>query len=323
MPRGLVTGSLILGVFLLLAVTVAIQTGASGVSLAEAFRGDGISRTIVLQIRLPRVLLAALVGAILAMSGATFQTLLRNPLADPFVLGVSGGAACGAAIATALGMARFPGVVSSVAFAGACVAILTVVFLARRQKSIQTANLILSGMVLNAFFSALILLSLSLIRGSDLTMALRWMMGTFFSATWGDVIMLAAVAFATFVALLYAAADVRMIEFGEEDARSKGVRTERVTMLAFLAASIATGAAVAASGIIGFVGLLVPHAVRMIWKLDYRGLLPLSALGGAALLVSADVLSRTLAAPAELPIGALTALLGVPFFLILLRTSNR
>ena len=322
MPRALTIGSLILGSVLITAAFVGMQVGASDVSVTDAIRSPGISRTIIFQIRLPRIVLAGIVGAILALSGATFQTLLRNPLADPFILGVSGGAACGAALATALGLSRYRGVIPSVAFAGACLAIFTVVMLARTGRSLQTSNLLLAGLVLNAFFSALILLSLSLVRGTDLTLALRWMMGSFFSATWADVLMLFVVLVVSFTALMIMAGEIRMMEYGEEDARSRGVHTERVTLLAFLAASMATGAAVSVSGIIGFVGLLVPHGIRMVWKSDYRALLPLSALGGGALLVAADSLSRSVAAPAELPIGALTALLGVPFFLVLLRKSH-
>jgi iron complex transport system permease protein len=320
--RALLRGVLLLLVLLAVAVAIALATGASEVSLAGALRGEEPARTILLKVRLPRIVLAALVGATLAVCGATFQTILRNPLADPFILGVSGGAACGAAIATAAGLAVVPGVVPGMAFAGACAATMIVLLLARAGLTIDPLRLLLSGMVLNAFFSALILLLLSLIRGSDLTAALRWMMGTFFTARWSDAAMLG-IAFAIVMAVLAAlASDLRMLAFGEEDARSRGVNTKRVLFIAFVAGSIATGAAVAVSGIIGFVGLLVPHGIRMIWRYDYRLLLPLSAIGGAALLVGADALARSMIAPAELPVGALTALLGVPFFLILLRRSR-
>ena len=156
-------------------------------------------------------------------------------------------------------------------------------------------------MVLNAFFSALILFTLSLISGPDLTAALRWMMGTFFSARWVDVWILGITFLAVLAALAFYSSDLRLLAFGEEDARSRGVNTARVLVAAFVAGSIATGAAVAVSGIIGFVGLLVPHGIRLIWRYDYRLVLPLSAIGGAALLVAADALARTIVAPAELP----------------------
>ncbi len=321
--RALRNGILILGPLLVIAVLVATQFGAARLSIAAVLAGDPIAETIFYSIRLPRVLLAALVGAILAVTGLTFQTLLRNPLADPFILGVSGGAACGAAVATALGLARIPGVIPAVAFGGACVAMAAVLLLARRGLTIDPSRLLLAGLVLNAFFSALILLALSLTGGSDLSAALRWMMGTFFSASWSDVVMLAVVLTLSLIALAAYGGELRLMAFGEDDARSRGVNTNAVVLIVFLVSSLATGAAVSVSGIIGFVGLLVPHAIRMIWKHDYRVLLPLAALGGGTLLVLADALSRSIMAPGELPIGALTALLGVPFFLVLLRRLAR
>lgn len=321
--RALWNGTLILGLALLISIALGTQFGAARVSLPELLAGDPIAETIFFTIRLPRVLLAALVGAILAVTGLTFQTLLRNPLADPFVLGVSGGAACGAAIATALGLARLPGVIPAVAFGGACVAVGAVLMLARRELTIDPSRLLLAGLVLNAFFSALILLALSLTGGSDLSAALRWMMGTFFSASWTDVAMLSAVLSLALITLVSLSGELRLMAFGEDDARSRGVNTNTVVLIVFLVSSLATGAAVSVSGIIGFVGLLVPHAIRLIWKHDYRVLLPLAALGGGTLLVLADTLSRSIMAPGELPIGALTALLGVPFFLVLLRRLSR
>jgi iron complex transport system permease protein len=294
-----------------------VSFGATQISV-----GDGTARTILLRIRLPRVLLAAAIGATLAVAGVTFQTLLRNALADPFILGVSGGAAAGAAIATALRLARFPGVVPIVAFLGACGATAAVFFLARRRDHTDPTRLLISGLVLNAFFSAVILISFALSREADLTAALRWMMGTVFGATWTDVILLTSLLVIALIALAFIANDLRLLAFGEEDAKARGVDVERVKLIGFGVASIITGAAVAVSGIIGFVGLLVPHLIRLIWRRDFRFLLPLCALGGAILVVAADVLSRTLVRTAELPIGAFTAILGVPFFLSLLRRSR-
>lgn len=308
-------------VLLLVAIEIATVTGAARVSLNAAIAGDPIARTILLDVRLPRVLLAALVGAILGMAGSTFQTLLRNPFADPFILGVSGGAAAGAAIATALKLARFPGVVPLVAFVGACGATAAVFLLARRREYTDPTRLLLSGLVLNALFSAVILIAFALSESSDLTAALRWMMGTLFGASWDNVALVAAFALAGFVILATFANDLRMLAFGEDDAKSRGVDVERVKLIGFAASSIMTGAAVAVSGIIGFVGLLVPHLIRLIWRADYRVILPLSSLGGAILLVVADLISRT-AMSAELPIGAFTAVLGVPFFLSLLRRGR-
>lgn len=319
--RDLVRGASVLGLLLAASVALALLVGAVPVSLRDVWRGEGAGWTILVWIRAPRVALAAAVGAVLAMAGATFQTLLRNPLADPFILGVSGGAACGAAVSTALGGARVPGAIAVAAFAGALGATLVVLAIAARHGAVDPLRLILAGLVLNAFFSATILVALSLIRGADLTAALHWMMGSIANATWRDVALVVPAAAFAAVILAFFAADVRMLAFGEEDARSRGVATERVKIVGFVVASLVTGAAVAVSGIIGFVGLVVPHTIRMIWKRDYRVLLPLSALGGAILVVIADLVARVVIAPAELPLAALTALLGVPFFLALLRRA--
>jgi iron complex transport system permease protein len=313
---------IILIAFLTVAIELATITGSARVSLSAAIAGDPIARSILFDVRLPRVIVAAMVGAILGMAGSTFQTLLRNPFADPFILGVSGGAAAGAAVATALGLARFSGVVPGVAFLGACGATAAVFLLARRREHTDATRLLLSGLVLNAFFSAVILIAFGLSRSSDLTAALRWMMGTLFSASWTDAGLLAVFIVIGFVILGALANDLRMLAFGEDDAKSRGVDVERVKLVGFAAASIITGAAVAVSGIIGFVGLLVPHLIRLIWRNDFRTLFPLSALGGAILLVLSDLLSRIVVADSELPVGAFTALLGVPFFLSLLRRSR-
>ncbi|HEY5610349.1 MAG TPA: iron ABC transporter permease, partial [Thermoanaerobaculia bacterium] len=252
--RGLPAAIIVFLVVNLLAIVIALAFGAVDIRWSDLFERNETALTIVLRIRLPRVVLAGLVGATLAVAGLTFQTLLRNPLADPFILGVSGGAACGAAVTTALGLGRYPGVVSLASFAGACAAIAGVLLLAQRRRHVEPARLILAGLVLNAFFTALILISLAMIRGSDLAAALRWMMGTFFSATWNDVALLAMVLLLSYLLLRFIASDLRLLAFGEDDARSRGVDTERVKLAAFIVGSLATGAAVAVSGIIGFVG---------------------------------------------------------------------
>lgn len=308
---------LILTILLAISIALAISFGA-----ASVVWGDAAGQTILFDIRLPRVLLAAAIGASLAVAGVTFQTLLRNPLADPFILGVSGGAACGAAVATALGLSRYPTVVPAMAFAGALSATAAVFLLARRRDHTDPTRLLLSGLVLNALFSAVILISFALSPSADLTAALRWMMGTLFGATWTSFALVGSLLAVGVVVLAFIANDLRLLVFGEEDAKSRGVDVERVKLIGFITASIVTGAAVAVSGIIGFVGLLVPHLIRLIWRRDFRLLLPMSALGGATLLVLADLLSRVVLDSAELPVGAFTAILGVPFFLSLLRRER-
>lgn len=302
---------------LLVAIALAAAFGSTRIGF-----GEPAARTILFDIRLPRVLLAAAIGATLAVAGLTFQTLLRNPLADPFILGVSGGAACGAAVTTALGLGRVPGVVQFVAFLGAIAATGAVFALARRREHTDPTRLLLSGLVLNAFFSAVILISFALSTQSDLTAALRWMMGSLFGASWTNVLLVSSLLLAAMIVLAFVANDLRLLAFGEEDAKSRGVDVERVKLLGFGAASIITGAAVAVSGIIGFVGLLVPHLIRLVWHRDFRFLLPLTALGGATLVVVADLVARVAVQSAELPLSAFTAILGVPFFLSLLRRSR-
>ncbi|MEO8379657.1 MAG: iron ABC transporter permease [Acidobacteriota bacterium] len=317
MSGDLIRAIVLLTILLAIVMVLAVSFGTVPVSWS-----DETARTILLRIRLPRVLLAAAIGATLAVAGVTFQTLLRNALADPFTLGVSGGAAAGAAIATALRLGRFPGLIPLVAFLGACGATAAVFLLARRRDHTDPTRLLISGLVLNAFFSAIILISFSLSRQADLTAALRWMMGVIWGAQWDEVILLSSMLVVAMVLLAYSANDLRLLAFGEEDAKARGVNVERVKLIGFGAASIITGAAVAVSGIIGFVGLLVPHLIRLIWRRDFRFLLPLCALGGATLVVAADLLSRILVTSAELPVGAFTAILGVPFFLLLLRRSR-
>ncbi len=317
MAKPLIILAIVLLAILAIAIALGVSFGATKIDW-----NDDTARTILLRIRLPRVLLAAAIGATLAVAGVTFQTLLRNALADPFILGVSGGAAAGAAIATAFRLARFPGVVPLVAFAGACGATAAVFLLARRREHTDPTRLLISGLVPNAFFSAVILISFALSRAADLTAALRWMMGSVFGASWTDVALLVSLLLVALIALAFIANDLRLLAFGEEDAKARGVDVERVKLIGFGVASLVTGAAVAVSGIIGFVGLLVPHLIRMVWRRDFRFLLPLCALGGATLLVLADLLSRVVVPHAELPIGAFTAILGVPFFLSLLRRAR-
>lgn len=314
--------SLIVWFAVLAAVCViGVSTGAERLSLQAMFE-DGVEQTILLQIRLPRVLTAAFVGAILAIAGSTLQTMLRNPLADPFILGVSGGAAAAAATVSLLGFASSAPLLAVAAFCGAVAATLLVTLLASRHGHLDTVRLVVSGLVLNSFFSAVILLVLSFARGSDLVVALRWMIGSVAGAGWAEVGVTATALAVSLAVLFWFSGEMRLLVFGEDDARARGVNVSRVKYAGFFAASIATGAAVAMTGIIGFVGVLVPHFVRLIWRTDYRFELPVAALAGATLLVASDAVSRVVVAPSELPVGAFLALIGVPFFIVLLRRDR-
>jgi iron complex transport system permease protein len=301
---------------------IAFSVGGVHLALADLLPGRGEAgetARMLAALRLPRVALAALVGGCLALAGAALQALLKNPLADPFLLGTSGGAAAGAACAALLGAS--PLVSPAAAFLGAAAASVGVAALARRGGRLDLQRLLLAGLIANAFFSAMLLAAFSIASGEASRTMLFWMMGSLADATPGKVAALAPYALAGAAVLLAAAGRLNLFAVGEESAAALGVDTERTKRVVFLAASLLTGAAVAFAGVIGFVGLLVPHGVRVIAGNDQRTLLPLSALAGAALLVAADAVSRAALAPVELPIGAITAALGAPLFAwLLLRT---
>jgi iron complex transport system permease protein len=316
---------LLLAGLLAAALVVAVRLGAVPLGIGEIVdaargRGDPAAVAIVRDLRLPRSVQAALVGAALAASGAAFQALLRNPLAEPYILGVSGGAAVGAVFAIVLGLAAHVWAVPLAAFLGALVAIALVLRISISIGStLDTRVLLLGGVVIGAFFNACILLALTFADTESFRSAIFWMMGSFSGATWrGSGVLVLYLAPALLV-LLALARPLNLLAIGEETAAYLGVPVERVKYLAYATASLLTAAAVAVAGVIGFVGLVVPHVVRFVWGSDYRFLIPASALLGAAFLVLADAVARTAAAPTELPMGAVTALVGVPFFLWLLR----
>jgi iron complex transport system permease protein len=316
-----------LAVFALVAALAAITTGAAGLPASEviaALTGGGheTARTIVLELRLPRVVLALVAGGGLAVAGAVFQALLRNPLAEPYVLGVAGGAAVGAVAALTLGLAAVPGLVPAAALAGAGGAILLVLRIAVRAGHIlDTRILLLAGVVVGAFFNAVILLLLTLADVESFRSAVFWMMGSLAPANWRAVVLLALYVVPALAVLLALARPLNLLAIGDETALFLGARVGRVKLVAYFVASLLVASAVSVCGVIGFVGLIVPHAVRLAWGSDHRMLLPASLLGGGAFLLLADTAARTVAAPAELPVGVVTALLGVPLFVLLLRRS--
>lgn len=312
---GLVAAFLLLA----LAVLVGLLVGGVRLSIADLVSGEGPegeTARLVASLRLPRVALAALVGGCLALAGAALQALLKNPLADPFLLGTSGGAATGAALAALAGLS--PLVSPAAAFAGAVVASVAVAALARRGGRLDLQRLLLAGLIANAFFSAALLAVFSVASGQTARTMLFWMMGSLADATPGKVLALAPYGVVGFAVLLAYSARLNLFAVGEENAAALGVEVERAKRVVFLAASLLTGAAVAFAGIIGFVGLLVPHAARAVIGNNQRTLLPVSAVAGAALLVAADAVSRSVFAPAELPVGAVTAAIGAPLFAWLL-----
>ena len=318
-----------LAALLVAAVVLAVRLGAVPLTLreiADALAGDGDPTTvaIVRQLRLPRALQAAAVGAALGLSGAAFQALLRNALAEPYILGVSSGAAVGAVGTLVLGVgAAAAWALPAGAFAGALVAVLLVFRIAAGVgPGLDTRVLLLAGVVVAAFFNAAILLLLTFADQETYRSAMFWMMGSHANATWPGVAGAAAYLAAGAVVLLALARPLNLLAVGEETAAYLGARVERTKRLAFAAASLLAAGAVAVSGVIGFVGLVVPHVARLLWGSDHRTLLPSAALLGASFLVLCDLAARLVARPGELPIGVVTAFVGVPFFVWLLRTRG-
>ncbi|TFH65613.1 MAG: iron ABC transporter permease [Gemmatimonadales bacterium] len=285
--------------------------------------GREAHRALIFQIRLPRIFLGLLVGGGLALAGSVFQALLRNPLAEPFILGISGGAAAGAVLVIALGFVAIGSVVlPAAAFAGALLAILLVFGVAATaDRRLDVRVLLLAGVVVGSFFTAVIALILSLSEARAVRSAILWMMGSLAGADWSNVAVVAAYTLPSALVLLGLARALNLMAVGEETAAYLGADVERVKRIAYIVASLMTAAGVAVAGVIGFVGLIVPHGVRLLIGPDQRALLPLSFLAGAAFLCIADLLARVLLAPFEIPIGVITAFLGVPLFLLLLRRS--
>jgi iron complex transport system permease protein len=321
---------LILAGILGLAFVGSLMSGPSGLTPATVLRvlsggGDATAQAIVLQLRLPRSVLAILVGGGLALAGCVFQALLRNPLAEPYILGVSGGAAVGAVAAVVMGWSvRAPWSLPLSAFAGALVAIGVVLRIALSVgPSLNARVFILAGVVVGAFFNAVILLMLSLADAESFRSAIFWMMGSLSGAAWGEVFLLAGYLVPLVILLSSLARPLNLLAVGEDTATYLGVRVERVKWIAYLATSLLVAATVAVSGIIGFVGLIVPHALRLLWGSDHRLLLPASVVAGGAFLLVTDTVARTVAAPLELPTGVVTALVGVPVFVWLLVRSGR
>jgi iron complex transport system permease protein len=324
-----------LAVLLLASVVLALKLGAVPISVTDLVMNLGriaIGRTnelpteyrmIVFDLRLPRILLGILVGAALSVSGASFQALLRNPLADPYVLGVSSGAALGSILALMIapGLAL---VTPLGAFFGAIATIAGVYFLGRREGQLDSTTLLLGGIICTSFFSAIIIFLLTTLSGRDLRGMVFWLMGdlsTPVSAGMQWIFMIGTIA--GIGAIYTTTADLNLLLTGEREATHLGVDVTRVKLVVYISASLLTALAVSASGAIGYVGLLVPHAVRLIFGSDYRLLIPASALCGAIAVVLADTLARTIVPPTELPVGAMTAMAGAPVFIYLLRRGWR
>ncbi len=303
---------------LAVALAAAMLLGSERISIFEMTEQD---RAILFDIRMPRVFLGACVGASLAVAGAALQALLRNPLAEPYLLGVSNGAALGTLLAFVFlegyGFAR-----PILSFAGAGIATFAVYQMARSRAGMNVERLVLSGVIITTFLSSIIVLLTSVLDAARLRGYTFWLLGDLSQATYDGFYLTLAAAMVGTIVLSSQARALNLMMVGERDAFDFGVEVGRVRMIVFAMSSLLVGTAVAASGSVGYVGLIVPHLVRLAIGSDNRLVVPMSAIAGAIFVVLADTVARTSIAPRELPVGAITALIGAPLFIYLLRRSN-
>ena len=296
-------------------------------SLANAFTGtvslSSQEELILFSVRLPRIIFAGIVGASLSLGGVVFQAMLRNPLADPYVLGISGGSALGAIAGIIIGASSFYLGIPLLAFCGALATVFLVFVVAGGTRGPLLDNsLLLSGVVVNAFFSAAILFFLSIVNSMELHSITFWLMGDLSRASFKEILLAASCLIAGFLIIYAQARELNLIVQGEETALHLGVNIERTKQLLLVVTSLITAVAVSMAGIIGFVGIMVPHMMRLVFGSDHRLLLPTAAIFGASFLVVADTLSRLVFAPSELPVGVITALCGAPYFIFLLKRKS-
>lgn len=299
--------------------------GSVSIPMGRIFFGpelDPTARAILMDLRLPRVILAGMVGWSLSLGGVVFQALMRNPLAEPFLLGISSGAALGAVAGIILGL-QFGGGLPMLAFLGALLTIVLVLTVAQRAGAIDPNTLILTGVIVNAFFASLIMVALATAAGEKLHAMLYWLYGDLSRGQFQDLLFLIPVIGGCSVLLYGGARSFNLVAAGEETASQLGVNVEGMKWFSLILVSLMCGVTVAFSGIIGFVGLIVPHLMRLAFGPDHRLLLPASGLFGASFLIGADLLARTVISPNELPVGVVTAFLGAPFFLYLLLLRRR
>jgi iron complex transport system permease protein len=320
--------SIMLGLCLLMVAVASLFIGTAHISLSKVIglatgtlSPEDPAKLILLKIRLPRVVLAGMVGFGLSLGGVVFQALLRNPLADPFILGISSGAAFGAILGIFLGFTFTLGI-PSLAFAGALLTVYLVLAIGSRRMGMESSSILLTGVIINAFFTAIIMFFISTTGDSRLHAMLYWLYGDLSQSRLGPLVFLVPVVVVASVVLFAYARDLNLLTAGEEDAFQMGVNVEKAKKICLLTVSLMIGLTVSLSGLIGFVGLILPHLARMAFGSDHRLLLPVASLGGAIFLIAADTLARTVISPSELPVGVITAFLGAPFFIFLLKTRG-
>jgi iron complex transport system permease protein len=322
-------GSLTLLLVLLVLVSVAAFTvGSITIPFSHVigtFTGSSTvpetERTILLTIRLPRILLAILVGSGLSVTGAVFQALLRNPLAEPYILGISSGGTVGAILAIGLLSGAAHVVTPLASFAGSAAVMLLVYSIAHRRGQLDTYTLLLAGVMIGAFFNAAVLLIIAVFN-QELRNAFLWLMGNLSSANMESIGYVSPFLILASAYLFTRSRSYNLISTGDETAMQLGIDVARVKRISYFLASLIVGLVVSVSGVIGFVGLIIPHMCRMLFGPDHRLLLPASFLLGASFLVVADIVSRTVIAPTEIPVGAVTAAIGAPLFVYLLKRTN-
>lgn len=329
-PSRVIRITIILAVVLVVVMIGATLIGSTRIGIIQGLKGlfsgwySGSSflkpseRTILFSIRLPRVLFAGLVGAALSSAGVVFQALLRNPLADPYILGISGGAAVGA-IVSIVAISSLPFCVPFLAFLGAIFTVVLVFLIGGTRKGLDSNTILLAGVIINAFFSAIIMFLVSISGSADLHTITFWLMGDLSMVSPVEIILGGIFLVVGFFIVYAHARTLNMIVTGEETALQLGINVERTKITLFLASSVITAVAVAFSGIIGFVGLIIPHIMRMMLGSDHRLLLPAAFLFGASFLIIADTIARTIVPYTELPVGVITAICGAPYFIYLLR----
>jgi iron complex transport system permease protein len=319
---------MLLGV-LLISISLGLSIGPTQSGLRAALaalfsprESDPVLHSIIWGIRLPRVLLATIVGATLSLGGLVFQALLRNPLAEPFILGVSGGSAIGAIIGILLGLSRFPGI-SFTSFLGSLGTLALILIMSTGKSILRKDALLLSGVMVNAFCSAIIMFLVSITQDARLHNIIFWLMGDLSASDLPQVAILGAILIPCFVIVFVFSHAMNLLMMGKDMALSMGINIKAVTLVLLIVTSFMVSATVSFSGLVGFVGLVIPHLLRLLLGPDHRFLVPACLFGGAAYLVLCDLLARTLPQQGEMPVGVITALIGAPLFIILLKRSRK
>jgi iron complex transport system permease protein len=321
--------SLILLVVLLIAFSLGLSIGPTQSGIRSAFsalfstaESDSVLYSIIWRIRFPRVLLAAIVGATLSLGGLVFQALLRNPLAEPFILGISGGSAIGAIIGILLGLSRFPGICLT-SFLGSLGTLALILVMSTGKSILRKDALLLSGVMVNAFCSAIIMFLVSITQDARLHNIIFWLMGDLSAADLPQVVILGAILIPCFIVVFLFSHAMNLFMLGKDMALTMGINVRAITITLLIVTSFMVSVTVSFSGLVGFVGLVIPHLLRLVLGPDHRSLVPACLFGGAAYLVFCDLLARTLPQQGEMPAGVITALIGAPLFIILLKKSRK